>query len=84
MKWQGRRKSTNIDDRRGQSSGSGQGIGGFNPTLLGPIVKLLFSKVGLVIVGLFLVVSLVMEKNPLSLITQLLSGGMPQTESATP
>lgn len=84
MKWQGRRKSSNIDDRRGQSSGSGQGIGGFNPTLLGPIIKLLFSKVGLVIVGLFLVISLVLGKNPLSLITQLLSSGIPQTESSVP
>ena len=84
MKWQGRRKSSNIDDRRGQRSGSGQGIGGFSPTLLAPLIKLLFSKAGLVIVGLFLVISLVLGKNPLSLITQLLSGGLPQTESATP
>lgn len=83
MKWQGRRKSSNIDDRRGQSSGSGQGIGGFSPTLLAPLVKLLFSKVGLFIVGGFLVVSLIMGKNPLSLITQLLSGGS-LTESSAP
>lgn len=32
MKWQGRRQSGNIDDRRGQG-GSGQGFGGFNPML---------------------------------------------------
>ena len=83
MKWQGRRQSSNVDDRRGQSSGSGQGIGGFSPTLLAPLVKLLFSKVGLFIVGGFLVVSLVMGKNPLSLITQLLSGGS-LTETSTP
>jgi uncharacterized protein len=75
MKWQGRRKSSNIDDRRGQSSGYGQGIGGFSPSLLVPIVKLLFSKVGLFIIGGFLVISLIMGKNPLSLISQLLSGG---------
>lgn len=84
MKWQGRRKSTNIDDRRGQSSGSGQGIGGFSPSLLVPIVKLLFSKVGLFIIGGFLVISLIMGQNPLTLITQLLSGGISQTQSSTP
>lgn len=82
MKWKGRRQSSNVDDRRGQSS-SGQGIGGFSPMLLAPLVKLLFSKVGLFIVGGFLVVSLIMGKNPLSLISQLLSGGA-LTESSTP
>ena len=83
MKWQGRRKSSNVEDRRGQG-GSGQGIGGFNPMLLGSLVKILFSKVGMFIVGAFLVISLIMGKNPLSLITQLLSGGGVQTESSAP
>ncbi|WP_308991490.1 neutral zinc metallopeptidase [Mariniflexile litorale] len=83
MKWQGRRQSSNVDDRRGKG-GSGQGIGGFNPTLLGPLVKILFSKVGLFIVGGFLVVSLIMGKNPLSLITQFLGGGTIQNESSAP
>lgn len=83
MKWQGKRQSSNVDDRRGQGS-SGQGFGGFSPLLLGPLVKILFSKVGLFIVGGFLVISLIMGKNPLTLISQLLSGGSPQTESSTP
>ena len=82
MKWQGRRQSSNVEDRRGQS-GPRQGLGGFNPTLLRPIIRLLFSKVGLILVGIFLVVSLIMGKNPLSLISQFLSGGI-QTESSTP
>ncbi len=82
MKWKGRRKSSNIEDRRGQRS-SGQGIGGFNPSLLRPLLKILFSKVGLFIVGVFLVISLIMGKNPLSLISQFLSGGAVQTESST-
>jgi predicted metalloprotease len=60
MKWQGRRQSSNVDDRRGQGGGSGQGFGGFSPTLLGPLVKILFSKVGLFLVGGFLVISLIM------------------------
>ncbi len=83
MKWQGRRKSSNIDDRRGQSS-SGRGLGGFSPTLLIPLVRLLFSKVGLFIVGAFLVISFLLGKNPLSLITNLLSGGSVATESSAP
>ena len=83
MKWQGRRKSSNIDDRRGQS-GSSRGLGGFSPTLLIPLVRLLFSKVGLFIVGGFLVISFLLGKNPLSLISNLLSGGSVATESAAP
>ena len=82
MKWQGRRRSSNVEDRRGQSTG--QGIGGFNPTLLRPLIKVLFSKVGLFVVGVFLVISLVMGKNPLTLISQFLSGGGIKTESSAP
>lgn len=82
MKWQGRRQSSNVDDRRGQG-GSGQSFGGFNAGLLLPLIKILFSKVGLFLVGVFLVISLIMGKNPLSLISQLLSGGVP-SESSTP
>ena len=80
MKWQGRRQSSNVEDRRGQG-GPRRGIGGFNPSLLGPLVKILFSKVGLFIVGGFLVISLIMGKNPLSLISQLLSGGAIPSQS---
>ena len=83
MKWKGRRQSSNVEDRRGQS-GSGQGIGGFNPTLLRPLFKILFSKVGLFLVGIFLVISLIMGKNPLTLISQFLNGDTLQTESSVP
>src|SRR5690606_8402382 len=83
MKWRGRRQSSNIDDRRGQG-GPRQGFGGFNPTLLGPLLRILFSKTGLFIVGAFLVISLIMGKNPLRLITQFLGGGLPTTESSAP
>jgi len=82
MKWQGRRQSTNVEDRRGQG-GTGQGIGGFNPTLLRPLLKILFSKVGLFLVGIFLVISLIMGKNPLTLISQFLSGGVQTTSTGT-
>ena len=74
MKWQGKRQSSNVDDQRGRSS-SGRGIGGFSPTLLMPIIKILFSKTGLIIVGLFLVFSFVTGNNPLTLIGNLLGGG---------
>jgi uncharacterized protein len=84
MKWQGKRQSSNVDDRRGKS-GTGQGIGGFNNSaLLTPLIKILFSKVGLFIVGAFLVISFIMGKNPLTLIGQFLSGGSTQTESSAP
>ncbi|PJB18873.1 MAG: flagellar biosynthesis protein FlgM, partial [Flavobacteriaceae bacterium CG_4_9_14_3_um_filter_33_16] len=72
--------SSNIEDHRGQRS-SGQGIGGFNPALLTPLIRLLFSKVGLFIVGAFLIITLIMGQNPLSLISQLLSGGALETET---
>lgn len=73
MKWQGRRQSSNIEDRRGQG-GPKMGAGGFNPMLLGPLFKILFSKVGLIIVGIFIVGSMVMGYNPLSLLSSLMGG----------
>jgi len=54
MKWKGKRQSSNIEDRRGQSRSS-RGGGGLNPMLLGPLIKILFSKTGLIIVDLPLV-----------------------------
>lgn len=74
MKWQGRRKSSNVEDRRGQS-GSSRGIGGFSPMLLAPLIKLLFSKTGLIIVGLFLLFSFITGNNPLNLLGNLVGGG---------
>lgn len=83
MKWQGRRQSSNVEDRRGQS-GSRRGIGGFNPMFLGPLIRLLFSKVGLIIVGIFLVFSFVTGNNPLTLIANFFTGGGIQTETSAP
>jgi predicted metalloprotease len=68
MKWRGRRRSSNVDDRRGRSS-SGSGFGGLNPALIGPLLKLLFSKTGLIIVGVLLAISFFTGYNPLNLIS---------------
>lgn len=83
MKWKGQRKSSNVEDRRGQS-GPSKGFGGFNPILLGPLIRLLFSKTGLIIVGIFLLFSLLTGNNPLSLIGNLFNGGPSQTETSAP
>lgn len=70
MKWQGRRQSSNVDDRRGRSGG-----GGFNPMLIGPLIRLLFSKTGLIIVGILVVISFATGTNPLSFLGSILGGG---------
>ncbi|MBR9999711.1 MAG: neutral zinc metallopeptidase [Cyclobacteriaceae bacterium] len=81
MKWRSRRQSTNIEDRRGQS-GRGMGRGGFSPLIIGSLIKVLFSKTGLIIVGLFLVFSFLTGNNPLSLLGQLIGGEPAETTSA--
>jgi len=83
MKWKGKRQSSNVDDRRGQS-GSGRRSGGINPMLLGPLIRLLFSKTGLIIVGVFLAGSLLTGNNPLSLLGNFFGGGGSQTQSSVP
>ena len=74
MKWKGRRQSSNVDDRRGQSSGGG----GFNPMLIGPLIRFLFSKTGLIVAGIFLVIMWITGTNPLTFIGNIL-GGEPQS-----
>ena len=83
MKWKGKRQSSNVDDRRGQS-GSGRRSGGLNPMLLGPLIRLLFSKTGLIIVGVFLAGSLLTGNNPLSLLGNFFGGGESPTQSSVP
>lgn len=83
MKWKGQRKSSNVEDRRGQS-GPGMGMGRLNPMLLIPLIKLLFSKAGLVIIGIILVISLLTGTNPITFIGNFFTGGPVQTESAAP
>jgi predicted metalloprotease len=75
MKWQGRRQSSNIEDRRGQRPQNFSGGGGINPLLLGPLIKILFSKTGLIIAGVLLLFSFLTGTNPLALIAQFTGGG---------
>ena len=83
MKWQGRRKSSNIEDRRGQSAGGfGGGGGGISPMLLIPLFRLLFSKVGLIIVAVLAALMFLTGTNPLDLLQQFV-GGEPQYAQST-
>ncbi|WP_115462201.1 KPN_02809 family neutral zinc metallopeptidase [Winogradskyella aurantiaca] len=72
MKWKGQRRSSNVRDQRGQSA---RGAGGISPMLIAPLIRLLFSKKGLIIVGIFLVFSYFTGINPLSVIGQFFTGG---------
>jgi uncharacterized protein len=82
MKWQGRRKSSNIEDRRGQSAGGFGGGRGISPMLLVPLFRLLFSRVGLIIVAVLVVIMFLTGTNPLALLQQFL-GGEPQYAQST-
>lgn len=77
MKWKGNRQSANVEDRRGQRAPM-MGGRGFNPVLLGPLLRLLFSKTGLIIIGILLFLAFITGTNPLSL----LMGGGPQQASS--
>ena len=69
MKWRSNRKSSNVDDRRGMSSGSSGG--GLSPMLIGLLLKLVTSKKGLIIVAVVLGLMYFTGINPL----QFISGG---------
>ena len=79
MKWKGSRQSSNVEDRRGQR-GPSTGGGGFNPMLIGALIRLLFSKTGLIIVAVLLFLAFFTGTNPLSFI---MGGGSPAATSVT-
>ncbi len=83
MKWQGRRKSSNIEDRRGQSAGGFGGGGGLSPMLLIPLFRLLFSKVGLIIVAILVGIMFLTGTNPLALLQQFVGGEPQYAQSST-
>lgn len=86
MKWQGKKQSSNVDDRRGQSARGGGG-GGLNPMMIGFLMKFLFSKTGLIIIGIVAVISFATGTNPLTFIGGMLGGGsqgITSTQEYTP
>jgi predicted metalloprotease len=71
MKWKGRRRSTNVDDRRGMSSKrSTSGDSGLGKLLIPLILKLVSTKKGFIIVAVVLGIMYFTGTNPL----QFLSG----------
>lgn len=70
MKWKGRRKSDNVDDRRGSSRGSSP----LSPMLIGPLIKLLFSKTGILLVGGFFLIAWITGSNPLQILQNFVGG----------
>lgn len=67
MKWRSNRKSSNVEDRRGMSSGKSGG--GLNPMLIGLLLKLVTSKKGLIIVAVVLGLMYFTGFNPLQFIS---------------
>lgn len=65
MRWQGRRKSTNVSDQRGRG-GSG---------LPGGLMGGMLTKGGLGVVAIIVVVSLLIGKNPLALLQEISGSG---------
>jgi hypothetical protein len=80
MRWQGRRRSSNVSDQRGQGAGGGRMLGG----LMGG----LFTKGGLGLIVAIVLISWIMGKNPLALLQEISSGsqsyGVEQGTSYTP
>lgn len=86
MKWKGLRKSSNVEDRRGQSSGRGfsGGLGkGLNSTLISFVLKFIFTKKGLIVAAVVLGIFYFTGTNPISFISNFLSGNTNQTEVST-
>ena len=79
MRWEGRRESENVDDRRGTTVRGGRGVGG---GALGSLVFALFSRGKMktkmfVIIGVILA-CVVFQVNPLTLLGLSSGGGSPQ------
>ena len=72
MKWKNRRRSSNVDDRRGQSSRkgfSGSSDGGLLKLFLPLILRLITTKKGLIIIAVVFGVMYFTGNNPLQLLT---------------
>src|SRR5690606_5406543 len=74
MKWQGRRKSSNVEDRRGRSGSFGGG--GISPLAIGMLMRFLFSKTGMIVAGVIVLIMWLTGTNPLALLQQFTGGGL--------
>ncbi|WP_299017758.1 neutral zinc metallopeptidase [uncultured Polaribacter sp.] len=70
MQWRTKRTSSNVDDRRGASSGRGSGglSGGFAKLLIPLVLKLVSTKKGLIILAVGIGVMYFTGNNPLNFI----------------
>ncbi len=82
MQWKGRRQSSNIDDRRGQSARGGGG--GLNIGMISLLFRFLFSKVGLIIAGILVVIFIATGTNPITFFSQFFGGGGQGVQSSQP
>ena len=74
MRWQGRRKSSNIDDRRGKGGTSGRrGIAPIG--IPRGLIKILFSKTGLIIIAAFFIITWLTGNNPFRILQQFVGQG---------
>ncbi|MBX2943736.1 MAG: neutral zinc metallopeptidase [Cyclobacteriaceae bacterium] len=78
MRWKGLRKSTNVNDQRGRSGGRSSfgGAGGAG------LIRLLFSKTGIIVIAVVLLFSWIAGVNPLSFFMDTGSGGVGMDQSA--
>jgi uncharacterized protein len=65
MRWQGRRRSSNVEDQRGRGAGGGGMFGG----LMGGM----FTKGGIGLIIIIVIASWIMGKNPLALLQEISS-----------
>lgn len=77
MRWKGLRKSTNVNDQRGRSGGRSSfgGAGGAG------LIRLLFSKTGIIVIAVVLLFSWIAGVNPLSFFMDTGSGGFGMDQS---
>ena len=86
MKWKGRRQSSNVEDRRGQSGPRGGGSG-LNIGMISLLFRFLFSKTGLIVAGVLIVVFWIAGINPLTFLSQVVGGeelGVQTTQTYVP
>ncbi|WP_298764795.1 neutral zinc metallopeptidase [uncultured Polaribacter sp.] len=71
MKWRTKRTSSNVDDRRGASSGRSSGglSGGFAKLLIPLVLKLITTKKGLIILAVGIGIMYFTGNNPLNFLT---------------